>query len=92
MATAYDTPPPPPPPSPIHMPHGRKFDWSSTVENPKKTVSWAVLFSDVEHEVLPVTEGHRITLTYNLYSVNQHRDKEVSVIDSQCTWHVSYYA
>ena len=41
------------------MPHGRevKFDWSSTVENPK-TVSWAVFFSDVEHEVLPVTEGH----------------------------------
>ena len=49
--------------------HGRevRFDWSSTVENPKKMVSWAVFFSGVEHEVLPVTEGHRITLTYNLY-------------------------
>ena len=50
--------------------HGRtvKFDWSSPPDNPRKTASWAVFFSDVEHEVLPVTEGHRITLTYNLYS------------------------
>jgi hypothetical protein len=24
-------------------------------------------FSDIEHEVAPVTSGHRITLTYNLY-------------------------
>lgn len=46
-----------------------KFDWSSPCERPRKTASWAVLFSDVEHEVLPVTEGHRITLTYNLYSM-----------------------
>ena len=59
-----------------------KFDWSSTLENPNKTVSWAVFFSDVEHEVLPVTQGQRITLTYNLYAVNQHTDKEVSFLDS----------
>ena len=50
--------------------HGRtvNFDWSSPPDNPRKTASWAVFFSDVEHEVLPVTEGHRITLTYNLYA------------------------
>ena len=35
-----------------------KFDWSSPPDNPRKTASWAVFFSDVEHEVLPVTEGH----------------------------------
>jgi hypothetical protein len=58
-----------------------KFDWSSTLENPNKTVSWAVFFSDVEHEVLPVTQGQRITLTYNLYAVNQHTDKEVPSYD-----------
>ena len=28
---------------------------------------WAAFFSDVEHEVLPVTSGYRVTLTYNLY-------------------------
>ena len=51
--------------------HGRtvKFDWSSPLDNPSKTTSWAVFFSDVEHEVLPVTDGHRITLTYNLYAM-----------------------
>ena len=51
-----------------HHGHTVKFDWSSPPENPRKTASWAVFFSDVEHEVLPVTEGHRITLTYNLYA------------------------
>ena len=39
------------------------FDWSSA----SSTTHWAAFFSDVEHEVLPVTSGHRITLTYNLY-------------------------
>ena len=44
-----------------------RFDWSSSPDNPMKKVSWAAFFSDVEHEVLPVTNGHRLTLTYNLY-------------------------
>ena len=39
------------------------LDWSSS---PNAT-HWASFFSDVEHEVLPVTSGHRVTLTYNLY-------------------------
>ena len=39
------------------------FDWSLS---PNAT-HWASFFSDVEHEVLPVTSGHRVTLTYNLY-------------------------
>jgi hypothetical protein len=34
---------------------------------PSPAVSYAVFFSDVEHEVLPVTSGHRVTITYNLY-------------------------
>lgn len=38
------------------------FDWSSSA-----TTHWAAFLSDVEHEVLPVTSGHRITLVYNLY-------------------------
>ena len=44
-----------------------KFDWSSSSESPMQKLSWAAFFSDVEHEVLPVTAGYRITLTYNLY-------------------------
>jgi hypothetical protein len=31
-------------------------------------VAYVAFFSDVEREVTPVTSGHRITLTYNLYS------------------------
>lgn len=38
------------------------FEWSSSA-----TTQWAAFYSDVEHEVLPVTSGQRITLTYNLY-------------------------
>ena len=51
-----------------HHGHTVKFDWSSPPDNQRKTASWAVFFSDMEHEVLPVTEGHRISLTYNLYA------------------------
>jgi len=44
-----------------------KYDWSSSSSNPLHCVHWAAFFSDIEHEVLPVTEGYRVTLTYNLY-------------------------
>ncbi|OAQ79361.1 oxidoreductase [Purpureocillium lilacinum] len=47
--------------------HGRRettFDWSGEDAN---AVRWAAFFSDCEHEVLEVTQGHRVTLTYNLY-------------------------
>ena len=30
-----------------------------------------MLLGDVEHEVAPVTSGHRVTLTYNLYAENE---------------------
>jgi 2OG-Fe(II) oxygenase superfamily len=40
-----------------------KFDWSQD----SKSIQWAAFYSDCEHEVLPVTSGYRVTLTYNLY-------------------------
>lgn len=42
-------------------------DWAadSNVEEP--AIQWAAFYSDCEHEVLEVTAGHRVTLTYNLY-------------------------
>lgn len=33
----------------------------------KSEVGYIAFYSDVEHEVLPVTSGYRVTLTYNLY-------------------------
>ncbi|KAF2635634.1 hypothetical protein P280DRAFT_436898 [Massarina eburnea CBS 473.64] len=45
------------------------FDWGVPSGLDSKNVSWAAFYSDCEHEVSEVTEGHRITLTYNLYYV-----------------------
>ena len=50
-----------------HENHQVGFDWSSSPGSPKEDISWAAFFSDVEHEVLPVTDGYRVTLTYTLY-------------------------
>jgi len=44
-----------------------KYDWSSPDSDLSNSLQWAAFFSDIEHEVLPVTEGYRVTLTYNLY-------------------------
>ena len=45
------------------------FDWSHSFQGSdcNQNIQWAAFFSDVEHEILPVTSGHRITLTYDLY-------------------------
>jgi hypothetical protein len=50
------------------------FDWSG----PDNDIKWAAFFSDCEHEVLEVTSGHRITLTYNLYMRQGLREFEGS--------------
>ena len=48
-----------------------EFDWSSKIDSPNIVIKWAAFFCDVEHEILPVTRGHRFTLTYNLYSASE---------------------
>ena len=52
--------------------HERSFDpspeTSDTTHNP--SIGYVVLLKDVEHEVAPVTSGHRVTLTYDLYAEN----------------------
>lgn len=40
------------------------FDWAAEAAS---SVQWAAFYSDCEHEVYEVTDGHRITLTYNLF-------------------------
>ena len=44
-----------------------RYDWSLPVSDPFNGLQWAAFFSNIEHEVLPVTEGYQVTLTYNLY-------------------------
>lgn len=48
-----------------HAGISKTFDWGK--DAPNSAIQWAAFYSDCEHEVLQVTEGHRITLTYNLY-------------------------
>ncbi|VDB89454.1 unnamed protein product [Peniophora sp. CBMAI 1063] len=44
------------------------FDSASAVSHDEKPAfSYAAFYSDIEHEVLPVTSGYRVTITYNLY-------------------------
>ncbi|XP_065913765.1 uncharacterized protein [Dysidea avara] len=50
-----------------HKKEVMKYDWSLPISDPFNGLQWAAFFSDIEHEVLPVTEGYRVTLTYNLY-------------------------
>jgi hypothetical protein len=52
-----------------HARYSHTFDWSTNGGNldGNAVIQWAAFYSDCEHEVLEVTEGHRITLTYNLY-------------------------
>ncbi|RPD54608.1 hypothetical protein L226DRAFT_514969 [Lentinus tigrinus ALCF2SS1-7] len=40
---------------------------SATAHYEMKRIAYIAFFSDVEHEVLPITSGHRVTITYNLY-------------------------
>ncbi|KAL4922136.1 hypothetical protein BDW62DRAFT_197372 [Aspergillus aurantiobrunneus] len=46
--------------------HGQKveFDWSA---NSGTIIQWAAFYSDCKHEIETITQGDRITLTYNLY-------------------------
>ena len=41
-----------------------EFDWSGPAP---ESIQWAAFYSDCEHEVMHLTFGHRVTLTYNLY-------------------------
>lgn len=47
------------------------YNWSSPADGPVQKIQWATFFSDVEHEILPVTEGYRVTMTYNLYHCDE---------------------
>jgi hypothetical protein len=49
------------------------FDWSKSANtDTSPCIKWAAFYSDCQHEVLQVTSGHRITLTYNLFVTRGH--------------------
>ena len=54
-----------------HKDHEWKFDANSlTSEQPSPSLAYVAFHSDIEHEVLKVTSGRRVTVTYNLYLVD----------------------
>ncbi|KAL5366645.1 hypothetical protein BJX96DRAFT_161263 [Aspergillus floccosus] len=58
--------------------HGGKqvnFEWS---DRNASAIQWAAFYSDCEHEIKTVTEGERITLTYNLYVTENGGAEDVS--------------
>ena len=50
-----------------HAGSSTEFNWSQSYDMDDPKIHWAAFYSDCEHEVAQVTEGHRVTLTYNLY-------------------------
>ncbi|EJD46043.1 hypothetical protein AURDEDRAFT_164700 [Auricularia subglabra TFB-10046 SS5] len=42
-------------------------------------VSWIAFYNDVGREVLPVTSGHSVTITYNLYFTNSPADSGLAM-------------
>ncbi|KZV73794.1 hypothetical protein PENSPDRAFT_574026 [Peniophora sp. CONT] len=49
------------------------FDSGNLLTPGKARIGYAAFYSDVAHEVLPVTDGHRVTLTFNLYTEDTNR-------------------
>jgi hypothetical protein len=49
----------------------QRFDWSGRPA--ADTLPWIALFSDVDHEIEPVTSGARVTLVYALHRTDQPR-------------------
>ncbi|KAI2473118.1 hypothetical protein F4781DRAFT_380618 [Annulohypoxylon bovei var. microspora] len=53
-----------------HIGRSVTYDWSTPKAKAEiDQCQWAAFYSDCEHKVLQLTEGHRLTLTYNLYAV-----------------------
>ena len=54
-----------------HKDHEWKFDANSLTDSQSApSLAYVAFYSDLEHEVLKVTSGRRITVTYNLYLVD----------------------
>lgn len=66
--------------------HGHEFMFNSADMLSKATtpsIAFAAFYSDIEHEVLPVTSGYRVTLTYNLFFKRDHPNDACSLNGTQ---------
>jgi hypothetical protein len=53
---------------------------SLLAHQPTTWIAYAVFFSDTNHEVLPVTSGYRVMVTYNLYLAPSIGDENHDVL------------
>lgn len=63
---------------------GKEFRFDSATEIQQAGVpsmAFVAFYSDMEHEVEPVTTGYRVTLTYNIYIEPEVADAQVSITD-----------
>ena len=67
----------------------RSFDPSPETSDitRKPSIGYVVLLKDVEHEVAPVTSGHRVTLTYDLYAENDDEPVSAKVLQASESVH-----
>ena len=64
-----------------HEDHEWKFDASSlTSSRSSPSLAYVASYSDIEHEVLKVTSGRRVTVTYNLCLVDPASKPRVPVV------------
>ena len=57
------------------------FDANSlTSSQPSPSVAYVAFYSDIEHEVLKVSGGSRVTLTYNLYLVDPTPNEQAPAV------------
>ena len=48
------------------------YNWGPEILTPTShSIAWAFLYSDCEHEVLPVKSGYRITLAYDIFTTTE---------------------
>lgn len=66
-----------------HMGKEVGYAWGGQEACEQSMLQWAFFYGDVEHEILPVASGHRITLCYNVYAT--HADGPPKAVDHRLT-------
>lgn len=53
-----------------HLGEKKQFNFALTPKNFEKNLElkWVAFFTDIQHEILELTDGHRVALTFNIYS------------------------
>ena len=63
-----------------HMDHEWVFGANALMTLRPSSLAYVAFSSDIDHEVLKVTSGYRVTLTYNLYSTPSEPDTNATAL------------